>query len=212
MLTSLVPEAKLTWDAERQRAMVIATPKDQQRVRETIEQIAQDAGPAEPRVLRLYTLDALQQSRFEAVEPDLLKDLPGVRVVKDPQTGELAVWAKVSQHEQLATLLDQLKAVGDPLAKRILVGYPIETSSVDTVFEMLQPVFPGITFTLDKKASRIYAYATLSEQGRIKQTVSQMDVPGTSGNREELRSYATGDANPNSITPDAADACYPTCN
>jgi len=198
-LSTLVPSAKLTWDEPAQRAMVIATPKDQQKVRETIDQIQAEAGPSEDPVLRLYNLSPTQQTRFEVVREDVLEDLPGVRVIKDPQTGELAVWARTAQHEKFGEVLEQLEVSGEPGDKRLLIGYPITRGSAETVFEMLEGLFPSVKFSLDEKADRILAYAPLSEHGRIKQTIGQMDVEGTPSNQEELRSYSTGETSPRTL-------------
>ena len=64
VLTSFAPAAKITWDDEGQRAMVIATPKDQQIVQQTIEQITQNGLPIEKQVLRLYPLTSEQRLAF----------------------------------------------------------------------------------------------------------------------------------------------------
>ncbi len=93
--------------------MVVATPKDQQVVRQTIEQVTKDAPPAERQVLQLYPLDVAQRTRFQAVQADLLQRFPGMRVIEDPQTGELAIWAKASQHEKLAELFNSLGATSE---------------------------------------------------------------------------------------------------
>ncbi len=199
VITSLVPTAKMTWDEEAKRAMVIATPKDHQRVRQAVDQVLENAGPVEQPILRLYSLLPNQQTRFNAVQADVLATLPGMRVIKDPQTGELAVWAKPAQHEKLAAILDQLKVVGQAVGTRLLIGYPINSGSPETALEMLQQMFPAIKFSLDVKARRILAYASLKEQGQIKQTLSQLDVEGAPSNQEELRSYSTEDVNPTTL-------------
>ncbi len=196
ILASLVPTAKMTWDEDTKRALVIATPKDHQRVQQAIDQVVENAAPVEQQVLRLYSLLPIQQTRFEAVQADVLQSLPGMRVIKDPQTGELAVWAKPSQQTKLTEILDQLKVEGQSTGTKLLISYPINSSSPETAFEMLQQMFPGIKFSLDAKASRILVYASLKEQGRIKQTLSQLDIEGAPSNKEELRSYSTGDVNP----------------
>ena len=60
-----------------------------------------------------------QQTRFEAIREEVLQDLPGMKIIQDPQTGELAVWAKDTQHEKLSSVLEQLKATGDPSSDMI---------------------------------------------------------------------------------------------
>lgn len=198
-LTSLVPQAELTWDDDAKRLIVVATPEDQSAVRETIDQLLEDGGRLDDSILRLYSLSPAQQTRFEAIEDEVLQDLPGMRVIKDPQTGELAVWARQSEHEKLAGVLDQLKVPGDSTEKRLLIGYPIANGTPASVLEMLQQVFPSVKFSLDEKADRILAYASLKEQGRIKQTIAQLDQEGVAGSQEELRSYAIGSASATSI-------------
>ncbi|MFW6170967.1 MAG: secretin N-terminal domain-containing protein, partial [Planctomycetota bacterium] len=199
VLASLVPDAELTWDEDAARAMVIATPKEHQRVEQTMQQLSESPGPREDQQLRVYSLSSTQKTRFDAIKEDLLEDLPGAQVIEDQKTGELAVWAKPAQHEELAKTFDQLKETGETTDIRILVAYPIDSGTPETVLEMLEQVYPNATFTLDDKANRIMVYAPLSDQGRIKQSISQMDVEGAPSNREELRSYSTGDADPDVI-------------
>ncbi|MFO7901534.1 MAG: secretin N-terminal domain-containing protein, partial [Pirellulaceae bacterium] len=199
VLGSLVPDAELTWDEDGTRAMVIATPKEHQRVEQTMQQLSESPGLREDQELRVYSLSSTQKTRFEVIKEDVLEDLPGVQVIEDQKTGELAVWAKPAQHEELAKTLEQLKETGETTDIRILVAYPINSGTPETVLEMLEQVYPNATFTLDDKANRIMVYAPLSDQGRIKQSISQMDVEGAPSNREQLRSYSTGDADPEVI-------------
>ncbi len=201
VLSSLAPSANITWDEEGQRAMVVATPRDQQIVRDTMQQIMQNAQPVEKQVLRLYTLTPTQATRFEAVRDDVLKDLPGVRIIQDPQTGELAVWGKASQHEKLAQVFDELKTKGESSILPLLIGYSINRGSAQVVQQMLQQVFPTAKITVDEKSDRVLVYAPLSLQGRIKQTIAQLDVEGTPNNKEEIRSYMVGDVDPTPILP-----------
>ncbi len=201
VLTTLAPTAKVTWDEEGQRVMVVATPKDQKIVQETLQQITQNAQPVEKQILRLYTLNPVQRTRFEAVQVDVLKDFPSVRVIKDPQTGELAIWAKASQHEKLAEVLDQLKTTGEGTVVPLLIAYPINRGSAKVVQEMLLQLFPTTKITVDEKSDRVLVYAALSEHGRIKQTIAQLDSEATPNNQEEIRSYAVGDVDPTPILP-----------
>ena len=98
----------------------------------------------------------------------MLEDLPGMRVIKDPQTGELAVWAKASQHEKLSEVLEQLKATGESTDKLLLISYTINSGSAKAVFDMLQELFPGIKISLDEKSDRILVYAPV-ERARTHQ-------------------------------------------
>ncbi len=201
VLSTLAPTAKITWDEEGQRAMVMATPKEQQIVKETMQQIMQNAPPVEKQILRLYPLTPTQRTRFEAVQADVLKDLVGMRVIKDPQTGELAIWGKASQHEKLAEVLEQLNATGEGTVVPLLIAYPINRGSAKVVQEMLQQLFPTTKITVDEKSDRVLVYAPLSEHGRIKQTIEQLDSEATPNNKEEIRSYAVGDVDPTPILP-----------
>ena len=180
VLTTMVPTAKVTWDAETRRLMVVATPKDQQIVKQTIEQMTKDAPPAERQILQIYPID-------------------GMRVIEDPQTGELAIWAKATQHEKLAELFNSLGATSETTEPPVLIAYPMQQGSAKTAFDMLKQLYPTLKLTLDEKGDRVLVNATLSQHSRIKQALGQVDVEPAPGSKEELRSYATGNVNPTSL-------------
>lgn len=217
VLTTVVPTAKVTWDAPSKRLTVIATPKDHQLVSETIEKIVKDAVPLEPQVLKPYALDATQKQWFKAVQADLILRFSGMRVIEDPQTGEIAVWARPEQHDELRKVIDAMATQPAGNDRPVLLAYPVAEGSAKAVFEMLKQVYPSVKLTLNEDAEQILAYAPLSVQAQIKMSISQMDVPESTHNKEVLRTYDAGDLNPTTlvtmvqsllpkmkITPDAA--------
>ena len=181
--------------------MVIATPKDQQVVRQTVEQMLKDAVPPEKPVLRLYSLPLPQRSRFTAIQADLMQQFPGMRVIEDPETGELAIWARASHHDQLKEVFERLKASGDGAEQRFVITYPVRRGSAKAVFDMLKELYPTARLFLDDRADLVTVEAPLSLHARIKQTVAQRDVEPSPDSEEELRSYTVGDANPTLLTP-----------
>ncbi|MCU0960950.1 MAG: hypothetical protein MUF48_12670, partial [Pirellulaceae bacterium] len=196
VLTSMAPAAKITWDAATQRLMVIATPKDQQVVRDTLEQVLRDAGPIEPPELRFYPLADGADARFRQLQPDLLTQFPGIRIVEDPDTGELAVWAKASQHAKLAQLLESFRSTSPSTERPVLISYPIQRGSAKAAFDMLKELFPTLKMALDEKKDRVLVSAPLSQHARIKMAIGQVDVETPPESQEELRSYSTGNINP----------------
>ena len=201
VLTTLAPAARVTWDAPSERLMVIATPKDQLLVRTTIEQMLKDAVPVEKPVLRLYALSSAQRARFTVVQADLLQRFPGMRVIEDPETGELAIWARARQHEDLAAVLDELKVADDSADRPFVVAYRVRRGSGKSVFEMLQKIYPTARIFLDEKADVVTADAPLSVHARIKQTLAQLDIEPRADSEEALRSYTVGDTNPTVLVP-----------
>ena len=201
VLTDLTPSAKVTWEAEGKRLMVVAPPKEQLIVQQTIEQLSQNALPAEDQRLEVYQLSTTQLARFTAIQPELLTRLPGIRVVPDAQTGELAIWAKPSQHGELKQLLEQLSGGVATSGKPVLIGYTIENGSAKSVFAMLQEVYPTTKLTLDEKTGRIIAFASLEEQARIKQSIAQLDAATQPDLEESLKTYATEQVSPTTLLP-----------
>ena len=67
---------------------------------------AGDEGRAARRATSAPALSAgcRPRTRFQAVQADLLLRFPGMRVIEDPESGELAIWAKATQHAKLAEL------------------------------------------------------------------------------------------------------------
>jgi hypothetical protein len=201
VLSTLAPTAKVTWDAVRKQLMVTAPPREHEVVRQTIDQFTENAPDMEDQQLKLYSLAADDRARFDAIEADVLEDFPGMRVIKNPETNELTVWAQPAQHEEFAKLLDQLKVNGPVTARPVLMGYAIVNGSAETVFEMLQQLYPTAKFSLDKKSQRVLALAPLRDQVRIEATVKQADVEALPENEEQLQSYSIGDMDPTSIMP-----------
>ena len=106
---------------------------------------------------------------------------------------------KKSQHEKLAELFNSLGATSEVTAAPVLISYPIQQGSAKTAFDMLKQLYPTLKVTLDEKADRVLVYAPLSQHSRIKQAIGQVDMEVAPNNKEELRSYSTGNVNPTSL-------------
>lgn len=195
-LANLVPDAQVTVDKENHRLLVVASPADHQVVKATLEQFEASTPPEEPKQLVVYRVTPTERKRFEALLPNLDKQLPGVQVLEEVHPGELAVWAQPTQHEVIRQIVEQLKQEAGPKEEYQLVGYQITSADPDSVLQVMQTLFPDVQFVLDKKAKRLMAWAAAATQEKVKAAFEQIDS-GTPGQwQQQLRVYPLTKADP----------------
>ncbi|MFH1265838.1 MAG: hypothetical protein ABIK89_08920, partial [Planctomycetota bacterium] len=196
VLLGLVPKAQITLDTENDRVMAVATPADHEIIKSTIEEYEAGTPPDEPNRLIVYSVTARERKRFEALLPTLLQELPGAEIIGEAEPGEMAVWAKPTQHLVIAGIVEELKG-GAPGDGQFRLGvYPIKSAAPQSVLTVLQKLFPGTEFVLDERTKRLMAWTSPGEQQKIKSALDEMDsgVPGEL--QEELVVYPVPDLDP----------------
>ena len=189
ILGSLVAAAQVTHDDANNRLTVVATDEEHTLIASTLEKLQQAVGEAEKNALRIYPVTAAQRTRFQAIAEGLASELPGMQVITDAQPGELAIWAKPSQHAVVAEVLSQLQPVVPEEEKPKLISYPVTKADVATVHEVLTTLFPETKITVDEKASRLLIWAQPKEHETIRSAIGQLDTDTPIETELKLMSY-----------------------
>ncbi len=195
-LSGLVPNAQVTADAQGKRLLVVASPSDHAVVKEAIEQIEKTLSAGEHNQLVVYPVTPAQRTRFEAVMSTLTTELPGIKVVTDAEPGELAVWAKPSQHKIVAEIIDELKRDVPKEQKYQLTAYTIKTADLDSVRTVLETLFPNTKIVADEKTDRLLIWTSPAEHATIKSTIEQLDSEKSAERRESFMVYPVPKADP----------------
>ncbi len=178
VLSKLAPKAQITLDAENKRLMVVASAEDHEVIKSTVEEYEATTPLQEPSKLAVYPVTAAQRKRFELLQPTLAEEMPGMKVVGEPAPGELAIWAKPTEHMLLAGIMEQLEAEVPEAQRRKLVGYTIRSADPNSVLDMLQNLYPDTEFVLDLKANRLLVLTRPDEHESIKSSLSEIEAAG----------------------------------
>ncbi|MFH1921481.1 MAG: hypothetical protein ABIP48_16570, partial [Planctomycetota bacterium] len=155
VLTKLVPKAQITLDAQNKRLMAVASPEDHKKIESTVREFEANTPPEEPSKLVVYAVTPQERKRFDLLQPTLSAEMPGMTLIGGAEPGELAIWAKPTEHLVLSEIVEQLKSQVPDEEKRKLVGYRIKSADPDSVLQMLQKLYPDTEFVLDLKANRL---------------------------------------------------------
>ncbi|HUT95740.1 MAG TPA: hypothetical protein VMY37_40165, partial [Thermoguttaceae bacterium] len=189
VLQKLVPTAQVTLDAENKRLMVVATPGDQETVQSTVEEFETNTPLEEPSKLVVYTVTSAQRKRFDMLQPTLVAEMPGMQVIGEADPGELAIWAKPTDHLLLSEIMEQLKAELPEQDQRKLVGYPIKSVDPDSVLQMLQKLYGDTEFVLDLKANRLLVWARPGVHDSIKASLEEIEGAGAPDEQPRFQAF-----------------------
>jgi len=189
VLQKLVPAAQVTLDAENKRLMVVATPEDQETVQSTVEEFETNTPLEEPSKLKVYTVTSAQRKRFDMLQPTLAAEMPGMQVIGEAEPGELAIWAKPTDHLLLSEIMEQLKAEVPEEEQRKLVGYPIKSVDPDSVLQMLQKLYGDTEFVLDLKANRLLVWARPGVHDSIKASLEEIEGAGAPDEQPRFQAF-----------------------
>ena len=189
VLQKLVPTAQVTLDAENKRLMVVATPEDQETVKSTVEEFETNTPLEEPSKLVVYTVTSAQRKRFDMLQPTLVAEMPGMQVIGEAEPGELAIWAKPTDHLLLSEIMEQLKAEVPEQDQRKLVGYRIKSVDPDSVLQMLQKLYADTEFVLDLKANRLLVWARPGVHDSIKASLEEIEGAGAPDEQQRFQAF-----------------------
>jgi arginine repressor len=175
ILQAMLPSATITFEPDANRLSVVATKADHDAIQATLAKLEASAPVNERRTLKIHDVTADQRARFSAVLDSLTTELSGLQVLTDAQPGELTVWARPSQHEVVAEVLEQLRRDVPPEERPTLIVYPIRKVDAESVATVLVELFPDAKITTDTTASRLLIQAKPALQQTIRAAIEQLD-------------------------------------
>ena len=196
VLTELFPDAKITVDNVANRLLIHAKPDLQTTIKSAIEQL--DSDTAGQREIKLMVYPARNVNATTALQL-LTDEVPRANVIHDTTGETLIVRARLADQQRVAALLDSLKTASAPLTARTVVVYPSAHQSAPLEKAFFENAFPDATFLVDQTSQTMTALATAGDHEKIRRAVTEKLTAKKRG--AELKSYATGDADQDSMLP-----------
>jgi type II secretory pathway component GspD/PulD (secretin) len=171
VLQTLLPNVKFVTDPKTKQIVAWARPRDQQRIRKTIEQM--DADLPEEQRLQLMS-HPLGKASPDAILTMLRSIVPDVQVVSDAKNSAIVAWARKKDQQTIARVIGQAQPTTPEADRATLVVYPVPDADPIQLASMLATVFPNARFSGDRTSAKLVAWATPDEQKSIKTTVEGM--------------------------------------
>lgn len=197
VLERMLPDVRFAVDASTRSILALAGPAEQQAIKSTIDQLLKQADQSSS--LKVYSLTPQQRKRAQAVLAALTAELPDIRVVPDDTTGDLSIWGTSEQHQRVASVIEQVTAAESQSESFEVTAYHIGTADITSVLTVLQTLLPEVKFVADAKAKQIVAWATPTDQQKIRETIEQLDADVPADQRLQLMSHPIGDAAPDTL-------------
>ena len=186
VIQTLVPNATITVDNDGKTLMVVASPTDFEKVKETISQAMESLGPEEENSLAVYPVTPALRARAQAVLASITAELPGIQILPDTDTGSISIWAKPSQHKVIDGVFEQLKQEVSARDKYTLVAYAMKSADAASVMEMLTKLFPNTQIVIEAKTNRLLVWTRPDEHESIKAALDEIEL---SSAPDELRRF-----------------------
>ena len=199
-LKSTIEQLETTTSAEEAYQLVVyrVLPNRLARVQSILENLSADSTePSRTRLSKswLSRLSAVQVEKLRSrglipsegteSEAAFSVSLAGIKIIPDTERSELAIWAKVSQHQVVAAIVEQLKDGQGDYADRKLTAYNVMEADLDSVLEMLQPLYPDAKIVPDAVNRRLLVWASAAGHESIKKSLEQMTQDqGPEGTRQ----------------------------
>lgn len=192
LLAPLIPQGRVTADAQSGHVAVWATERDQQRIKQAIEQMQVSAAERETRTYRFTRGDA------NAAFAVLRATMPSVPMAVDSRTGSLVATADAAEHERIKATVDQLDQPvkeGEAPQLQTYELYGVEPSHALTVLSTAYLTKPEVRMSVDPKTLRLVVWARPVDQQSIGQLVEQLNAGGH-GEVRQVRVYPVRSADP----------------
>lgn len=196
LVAKIAPKAELTFDQKARRLSVIGTEAEQQAVQATVEQVEQATPQETEETLETYRISTRNRAKVTSALTTLADQLPGIRVIPDAASGELAIWAQPEQHATIAKIISQLDREVAPEDAPVLATYRLELVEPTSAVSVLSTLLPSVQIVVEPKTRQLIVLARPSDQEVIRQTVEEMDADVPAESRSKLMMHPLENASP----------------
>ncbi len=184
LVTSLMPEVKVTVDSRTGSLIAIGTLSDHQAILSLLEQLEPQVANKKPSELKSYPIDL---SISDAATSVLDSVVPDATVTTDATNQRLLIVASAEDHELVAGTLLQLT---ENLAKPDQQLKTYDTLGVDTasVVSLLSTLSPSAQITDDVANKRLLVIASAEDHASVENVLQQV-VSDSDGVDTMLKSY-----------------------
>lgn len=173
-------------DTEANQITVNATPADQVKAKQIIDQLEANQGAEKQPVLELYPV---QNSNIPELLATLQLVAPTGQFRYDAQSKKLVAWATKDQHQRIADSLLKLAARSQDGGADQLEVYPLQKIDPSAAQTLVQLLMPEVKVTLDTKTGSMIVIGTLSEHQAIGSLIEQLIPQIEQQKPPEVQSY-----------------------
>jgi type II secretory pathway component GspD/PulD (secretin) len=195
-LQSVVPDAKITVDAQNRRLIVYATPLQQQLVKSALEKLGLDKPTDDARVMEVYALGTVDATATLTLLQQLV---PDAEFTADAAQQRLVAVAAPADHERIKATLEKLRATPADTQAAQLRFYPFDQEPPTEVLELLAKVAPQAKLTVDAENQRLMVVASAADQTAVETAFQQFQQAVPAQGKRELATYPIRSSDPASL-------------
>ena len=170
-VAQMAPAADVSPERSSNSLIVTADPVTIEKVAAMIEQV--DNGQPGRQLTKTYSLEVASPISFQRALGDLF---PGATAAADSASGGLVVSATAEQHEQIATLVDDLNAA--PGRSEQMESYPLRFADAEEVAQSLERAFgrrSTVGVSADRDSGFVFVMGRPDQQKMAAKLIEQMD-------------------------------------
>ncbi len=196
LLRALLPEARISVDSQMRILAAVATPADQEVIRNTLKVLQPEEGGPDAPELRFYELAlAMPPSLLEAIQ----KVAPGAVVAMDASGERLMAVATSAEHARIDKTVEHMKKTTFIEGRSNLKVYPVtptQRKRFEAVLDSLITQLPGIKVVADAVPGELSVWAKPQQHEVLAEILAEFkrDVPDEE--RYQLQSYFVTAADP----------------
>ncbi len=174
-LTTAFPKARIVLGSQPGQVVAWATPKDHTEIKSLIDQLSQGPPPELAPKVTVYGLKFISAADASQVLQTAVPQAQFTVSADAPQ--RLAAWARPSEHQVIAGILQELDTEGDAESASRAVVYKLEGMSAQNALytiRFLMGAVPKARFTQGAKAEQVVAWATAKDHAEIKSLIEQL--------------------------------------
>jgi len=211
LLAIRFPGVRVTTDAASGQLTVWAEQDTHAKVAELLTQIS-DELPANPElILKSYRSEDRTPTELETLLTPVITSVtasgsrgtftPIGTITVDTAGRRLMIMATEDAHQKIDEFVQELSKPMPVDQELILLAYNLAESQATDVKTLIDQAVEGATVIADDRRQQLVVTATLSQHGRIKTLINQIDQPASKFASEEIRAYELNDLQAASILP-----------
>jgi len=199
LLQTLVPDAKISVDAQTKTLIAVAVPADHLTIRTVLEQLQPDKPAPDDPQLRFYPLAQPQPATIVTVLQGLA---PKAQITLEPGGKRLTVVATPADHATIKAAIEQIQTVAVLDERNKLVAYPVtpnQKKRFQSVAASLATELPGMLVVPETEADQLAVWAKPSQHAVIAEILEQLKKEVPAAEKYQLVAYAIKSADPQNV-------------
>lgn len=186
LLQTLFPTTKISFDAQTGKISVFGNPDQQESIRQAIEAIDTDEPPERQEKFMVYPVHDLDPG----VAVSMLSQLvPKARVMQDTRARTLVVYARQLDHQMISKTLQTLQDGATATTKMRLEIYPVGSSGMATVSNLVRNVTPDARLIPDQGTGGVVVWAVPSDHEKITSALKDLEINVGERDKPALETY-----------------------